>query len=62
MKRDVNDFGVLFAERANELVLYGLHKPFYGICIVKARLNRRLWSYGLNPKPGELHMSRVNTE
>ena len=21
-------FGVLFAERANELVLYGLHKPF----------------------------------
>ena len=55
----MRDDGVLFAERANELVLYGLHKLLCKICVVKARLNRRL-SYELDPNPGELRMGRVN--
>jgi len=53
--------GVLFAERANELVLYGLPKKLCFAGAVKARLNRRL-SYELDPNPSELRMSRVNFE
>ena len=54
--------GVLFVERANELVLYGRISYFRSGSIVKARLNRRIMSYGLDPKPGELFMNRVNLE
>ena len=54
--------GVLFVERANELVLYGWISYFRSGSAVKARLNRRTSSYGLDPKPGELFMNRVNLE
>ena len=54
--------GVLFAERANELILCGKHKLLCRICIVKASYNQRNKSHGLDPKPGELRMSRVNPE
>ena len=51
---------VLFVERANELVLYGLYKELCSGYIVKASVNSANISYGLDPKPGELHMGRVN--
>ena len=38
--RAVRGDGVLFVERANELVLCGLPKEFYSVGTVKARLNR----------------------
>ena len=58
----VADDGVLFVERANELVLCCLAKPLRGGALVKASLKGRTTSHGLDPKPGELFMSRVNLE
>jgi hypothetical protein len=38
--------------------LYGKVKSFDGAA-VKARLNRPIQSYGLDPKPGDLTMGRL---
>ena len=54
------DDSVLFVERANELVLCGLYKELCSGYTVKASVNSANISYGLDPKPGELHMGRVN--
>ena len=52
---------VLFAERTNELIFAACISDCCHRCEVKASCNRRL-SQGLDPKPGELRMSRVNPE
>ena len=50
--------GVLFVERSSELILYGEVKP-NGEAIVKASVNSAIQSQGLDPKPGDLTMSRL---
>lgn len=49
---------MLFAERANELVVAGMVKAVEAGAVVKARVNARL-SAALDPKPSELSMARL---
>ena len=51
--------GVLFAERANELLLAAWLIRRGGRAIAKASLKRRLWSLAIDPKPSDLAMARV---
>ena len=50
--------GVLFVERSSELLTYCKLKAFAG-GVVKARLNRPNKYWRLDPKPGDLTMSRL---
>ena len=51
--------GVLFVERTGELHLAGKVKRSIRGAAAKASLNRANKSVGVDPKPGDLPMSRV---
>ena len=53
--------GVLFVERANELVVRRSAKPVIGGAIVKARVISPIMCRILDPKPGELSMARLTS-
>lgn len=57
------EYTVLFAERANELVVCGkLNLDLSRVGGAKASLNRAFKSQALDPKPGDLFMARVNPD
>ena len=50
---------MLFVERANELVVWCKAKGLIPGAEVKARVNSPIKYHALDPKPGELTMSRL---
>ena len=53
--------GVLFVERSSELIFQCKVKSFDG-ATVKASLNRAIKYWELDPKPGDLTMSRLKRQ
>ncbi len=65
LKRNRSPFGgdgVLFVERANELAVCGKVNPVIGGSRSESESSPANQSHALDPKPGELSMSRLNLE